>query len=155
MHISCLVIMTNHRVKWTANLALWMDFGWCPAVLFSSLDRIQSLSPWACNSFCIYVSGIHVLKLLVHQLLCGSFVEHLDPKQNMSAQRTRWVIRSLQYRSTVNGCKKLPLEQKFSPKTHPVLGFMNSHVFTQLWEWRAELRFSQRIIYHMIQIGSL
>ena len=26
--------MTNHRVKWTANLAIWMDFGWWPTVIF-------------------------------------------------------------------------------------------------------------------------
>ena len=29
----------------------------------------------------------------------------------------------------------MSLEQIFRPKTNPVLGFVNSHAFTQFWEW--------------------
>ena len=34
-HISCLAIMTDRGVKWTANQAIWMDFGRWPAVILS------------------------------------------------------------------------------------------------------------------------
>ena len=63
MHISCMAIMTNRRVKWTANLAIWMDFGQWLAV-FSSLD-------------CIYVlinQCIRVLKLLMQSTILCSWV---------------------------------------------------------------------------------
>ena len=59
MHISCLAIMTDRRVKWTANLAMWTHLGQWPAVLFSSLD-------------CIYVlinQCIRVLKLLMQSII--------------------------------------------------------------------------------------
>jgi len=32
--ISCPAVMSDHRVKWTASLAIWTDFGRWPAVIF-------------------------------------------------------------------------------------------------------------------------
>ena len=46
----------------------------------------------------------------------------------------------------------MSLEQKFSPKTHLVLGFVNSHVFTRFWEWGQGLGLA-RGNYITIQIG--